>query len=143
MSDTPLIYDAAIEILSSTRDGDDLNPIDLKLVETAVNGWLTEQGEIAFYDLLKRVRKGYSPPWFHGIEHLTIDHEGYVYWKDREVEHYDFPWAYSNEGKLSAEELAGRCRHLETVGVPVNTTNVIWHWDKYKGRAEKPLDPET
>jgi len=31
------------------------------------------------------------------IEHLTIDHGGFVYWKDEQVEHYTPRWAYSED----------------------------------------------
>jgi hypothetical protein len=115
----------AIEILQKTDDGDKLSPIDLKLLEMAVNGWLNEAGEVAFDDLYGQVSGGnYSAPWFHGIEHLTIDHGGYVYWKGREVDHYTPSWAYSDEAKGHALELAERCRLLERIGVEVNTKGI-------------------
>jgi len=38
----------AIEILKATNDGDNLAPVDLKLVELAVNRYLNEAGEVAF-----------------------------------------------------------------------------------------------
>lgn len=38
--------DHAIEILSATNDGDDLDPRHLKLLECAVNGLLTDHGKI-------------------------------------------------------------------------------------------------
>ena len=123
----------AIEILQITDDGDKLSPVDLKLLEMAVNGWLNETGEVAFDDLYNRVSGGaYSPPWFHGIEHLTIDHVGYVYWKGRAVEHYTPSWAYSDDAKKHALELAERCRHLERIGVEANTTNAIWKWEQFE-----------
>lgn len=125
------IADAVFEILRSTNDGDDLSPLDLSLVQSTVNNGLTERGEIALYDLLENVRSGYKPQWFHGIEHLTIDHEGFVHWKNRQVEHYDLPWAYSETAGHEAEALAERCRHLEASGVHVNPTTAIWQWHKY------------
>ena len=63
--------DDALEILRATRDGEDLAPEHLKLVEIAVNGWLSEAGEIAFAELLANVRGGYVRPWLHGVEHLA------------------------------------------------------------------------
>lgn len=74
MAATPM--DMAIEILQKTHDGNDLDPRDLKIVELAVNNFLSEQGEVAFYDLHRRVINGYTKPSFHGVEHLTRDHEG-------------------------------------------------------------------
>ena len=55
-------YDDVLEILRATHDGDDLSPIDLKLTELAVNGFLSEKGEEAFRRLLENVRAGYQKP---------------------------------------------------------------------------------
>lgn len=105
----PLI-EPALDILGATRDGDDLAPQHLELLQDAVNGKLDEKGQAAFQGLIENVQSGYKPPWFHGIEHLTIDHEGYVSWRGQRVEHYTPSWAYSDEDKQQAEELAEWCR---------------------------------
>ncbi len=136
------IYALAIEIIRATNDGDDLAPQHLKLVEYAVNGALSERGEIAFNELLAQVRAGYQKPWFHGIEQMTIDHEGYVYWKGTQVEHYTPGWAFSPEARDEALRLAERCRHLEALGVPVNSRNAVWDWELYaSASAEEPGSP--
>jgi len=57
----PSIEDAALEILRKTDDGDKLSPIDLKLLEAAVNGFVNEDGKAAFFAMLDRVRRGYAP----------------------------------------------------------------------------------
>ena len=123
-----------IEIVRATHDGDDLAPPDLKLVETAVNGWLNEAGEVAFAKLLANVRSGYKPPWFMGIEHMTRDHQRYVYWKGIQVEHYDHDvWqqdGWRERMKADAKELARRCRWLEENGKVVNTANVLAKWEE-------------
>jgi len=111
------ICDISIEILGATHGGNELDPRDLKLLELAVNGFLSEQGEIAFYELYKRAQDGYTKPWLHGIEDLTITQDGYIHWKGMEVEHYDIPWAYGENAKKSAEELARHCRILDKRGV--------------------------
>jgi len=126
----------ACDILHKTNDGDDLDPQHLKLVEMAVNGFLNDKGWEAFKELYESVKKGYIAPWFHGIENMRRTEVGYVYWKGKQVEHYDSPWAYSADGKKSAEELAARCRHLESIGVEVSTSTTIWNWEKYQ--AKKP-----
>ena len=124
--------DLACEILKKTDDGDDLAPRDLKLVEMAVNGFLNESAYQAFKELHQKALNGYTPPWFHDIEHMTRDHVGYVYWKGHKVEHYDSPWAYSSEGKKSAEELARHCRILEAEGQEVNVNTAIMRWPEGK-----------
>ena len=122
------VHEKAIEIIQRTNDGEDLAPRHLKLVENAVNGFLTEEGMHAFRDLHAQVMKGYVKPWFCGIEHLTIDHEGYVYWRGVEVEHYSFGPNQRVECKEAAEELSRRCRTVEERGEKVTMKTVIWDW---------------
>ena len=121
--------DKAIAILQATSDGDKLASIDLSLVESAVNGFLTTEGIKAFNKLHETVAAGkYKQPWFHGIENMTIDHVGYVYWKSARIEHYEQPWAYSKDAKENAIELKRKCDILESKGIPLNITTVIWNW---------------
>jgi hypothetical protein len=118
----------ALEILRATRDGDDLAPEHLALLQGAVNGHLNDKGQAAFHELVENVRGGYVKPWLHGIEHLTIDHEGYVSWRGQRVEHYTPSWAYCEEAKQQARELAERCRQLEAEGKAVNKFNAVLDW---------------
>ena len=77
-------------ILRATNDGNDLSGEDLWLVQEMCDHGLNEAGEVAFYDLAARVERGYVKPWLHGVEHLTKDHVGYVYWRGVRVEHYSY-----------------------------------------------------
>lgn len=120
--------DLACQILRATNDGDDLTPEHLKLVELAVNGFLNDKGWEAFKDLHKQVKTGYKKPWFHGIEHLTQDHNGYIRWKEKIVEHYTFD-NYEEE-KESAEELGRRCRILESNGIIPTMQDAVWFWEE-------------
>ena len=130
------LIDNAIEILRATHDGNDLAPPHLKLVELAVNGFLNDQGKFAFEELYRNALKpeGYTVPWFHSIEHLTRDHEGFVRWKGRQVEHYDSRSCYSEEARIAAEEVARRCLLLESRGETPTTENVIWRWPIERGQ---------
>jgi hypothetical protein len=117
--------DKAIAILGRTNDGNLLSPADLKLVEIAANDGLSHKGAVSFEALSQAVGSGdyfKTPQWFHGIENLTRDHEGYVYWKGRHVEHYSFREA--DEERVAAQELAATCRKLETLGFPVTSRNL-------------------
>lgn len=131
ITQTPDTVECALEILGATNDGDDLSPIDLALLEAAVNSQLTDSGQSAFRILLKRVRHGYQPQWFHDVEQLTIDHQGFVSWKGQIVERYTGD-PYSPKKGREARELARRCLHLESLGVDVNMTNAIWQWEKFE-----------
>ncbi len=122
--------DKACEILQRTNDGDDLDPKHLKLVEMAVNGFLNEGGTTVFNELYETViTTGYIKPFLHGIQHLTIDNVGYVYWKGKTVEHYELPWAYSDEARIAALDLERRCKILESRGVVPTNRTAIWEWN--------------
>jgi len=67
----------AIEVLQLTNDGDDLGPQDLSLLQSAVNGHLTETGLSAFDQLHECCRTGsYQRPFLFGLEPLTQDLDG-------------------------------------------------------------------
>lgn len=125
----------ALVLLQKTRDGDALSPGHLHLVQLACNEQLTTAGEAAFDELYQAVDRGeYSRPWFHGIEHLTRRHTGYVYWRDVEIEHFSF-----NDSKEEAEaaiQLAERCKLAESRGFPVNGRTT----DSFSPFAEAPAD---
>ena len=116
--------------MQATNDGDDLDPPDLKLLENAVNGFLNELGEAAFEKLYQNALRGYTKPWFHGIENMTIENSGYVKWKGTVVEHYTLSWAYSIEARGQALELARRCVILEARGETPTMNNSVWTWEE-------------
>jgi hypothetical protein len=80
----------------------------------------------------------------HDIEHITRDHEGYIYYKGIHVEHYDRDWVYSEDAKNSLLELKRRCEFLERKGIEVSSGSAIWGWDnhadEYGAERLKELD---
>jgi len=132
------VCDKACFILQQTNDGDDLSPEHLYLLQEMVNGNLNELGEQEFEKLYLSAQAGYVKPWFHGLEHLTVDHEGYVLWKGKAVEHYDSPWRWSAEAKVQAEEVVRRCRHLESIDIEPSMANVIWTWPDTEKAGDSP-----
>lgn len=116
-------YDEILYILHNTNDGNDLAPEHLKLVEHGANCFLNAKGEIALQQLYKSVQKGYSKPWFHGIENMTEDLEGFIYWKHIKIEHYSFS-DYKKEEE-SAIELAHKCKYLESKGTKPTLSAVL------------------
>lgn len=115
----------ACQILSKTNDGNDLDPNHLKLVEMAVNGILNDKGKELFTELHKQVTvTGYTKPWFKGVEHVTVDHEWYVYWKGVHVEHFTLSIT-DNDWKKDTEELAATCREMEKKGLKVNASSYL------------------
>lgn len=122
--------DRALEIIQKTNDGDDLAPRDLKLVELAVNGFLNEAREQLFQKLYEDVVAGkYRWPWYKEIEHLTLDHVGYVRWKGQVVEHFESPYAYSDKSTEYAKEIGRRCTFLEDNRVKPTTRAIVW-WEE-------------
>lgn len=114
------LIDQAIEILQLTRDGQVLSTGHLAIVEAAVNGRLSERGEVAFAELYAAVvNSQYSAPYLCGVANLTRDHEGYVYWRGRRVEH--FSHRTYDAMRRAAVELAENCLLLESRGFPVNS----------------------
>lgn len=128
------IFDLALEILEKTNDGNDLSITHLRLVEAAVNGFLDKHGNEQFRRLADCVRQGDVKPWFHGIEHMTIDHHGFVFWKDIVIEQFHLSWAYSDEAKGKAAKLARRCRTIEErCETPCYGNLVRSSWDSNDG----------
>jgi len=77
---------------------------------------------------------------FAGIAELTKANGGFIYWRGIEVEHYSFTGDDSEAEEQAAPlDLAARCRHLESLGVPVLGSTAIWHWDWFK--TMEPGDP--
>lgn len=126
------IYDIARYILQNTKDGNNLAPEHLYLVQVAVNGGLSELGEVEFYKLYDSVKRGYAKPYLHGVPNVTKDHEGFVYWRSVRIEHYTFYGEDADKREREAtQELAKRCLHLERIGVPVTFENAFSRWDRY------------
>ncbi len=125
------LIEMAIEILRVTNDGDELSPQDLKLVELAVNNRLDSEGIALFQELYGNAAKaeGYTKSYLFQIEHLTIDQQGFVYWRGSIVEHFDHAlWKQAGwkERMLSdAQSVAARCRDLELRGIRPNVSNVL------------------
>lgn len=116
----------AIEIIERTNDGDDLSPPHLKLTEMAVNGFLNENGIKLLDEIHQQVIDGiYKKPYLQGVEFMTQDHDGYIYFKEHSVEHYSRPWAYSLEAKDCLEDMQHRCLFLESKGIEISFGNAM------------------
>lgn len=119
-------HEDAITILHFTQDGDLLHPRDLKLVECVVNGMvLSAEGAKYWSNLVESARDGrYTSDWFCGIEGLTRNHVGYVFWKGHEVEHYDLIPGREEETRAQARILAAICRTLDNARITVKCSTV-------------------
>ena len=131
-----IVSEKAQFILSNTQDGDNLSSSHLSLVQYAVNDYddLSDEGRKAFDDLYENVKTGYVRPWFLGIEHLTRDLDGHVYWRGVHVEGYDHDhWCqegWQDEMLKDAQELARTCRMMEAEGIEVDMKTYFEFLDK-------------
>ena len=126
----------AMTILEKTNDGNDLDPSELYLIQEAVNNHLNQKGIEAFTNLYEKVKKGnYIRPFLCGIKPFTIDLEGYVYYKDKQVEHYDYSHMSEKQMKKELKILKRRCQYLESIGIELSTINVIWKWEEYQPKG--------
>jgi len=126
------IIEQACEIIEATQDGDKLHPRDLKLVENAVNGFLNDAGLAAFAELHAKVTRGeyvspFDAPYF-GIEGLSIDPTGYVYWRGVRIDHYTPGWCWTEAARAQAQDLAARCLRYEAAGLAIRP-GIVWEAD--------------
>ena len=143
LSELHATVDKACEIMRRTRDGDDLEPDDLKLTEIAVNGHLNDKGIKVFDDLYRRVVTGkYKKPWLHRVEPMTRDHEGFIFYKDKQVEHFSKPYVFSLEAKRQLTELRNQCAYIERTGGEISCANVVWGWEKHREAYGKEKQAE-
>lgn len=117
-------------ILSETNDGDQLDSSHLYLIQLAANGDLSKAGKEAFLKLYESVKNGkYQKPWFRGITNMTKDQNGAVFWKDQQIEHFDFDyWQGENWQKdelTAAKNLERICLKLESQGIEPNLSTVF------------------
>ena len=92
----------------------------------AVNGFLNENGIKLIDEIYEQVTSGsYTKPYLQGVEFMTQDHEGYIYFKEHSVEHYSRPWAYSLEAKDCLENMQQRCLFLESKGLDISFGNAM------------------
>lgn len=119
-----LSTDQALSILRGTQDGDLLDASDLSLVQDVVNqgiNALSDVGKEYWAKLVASCASGdYVKRWFCGVENLTRDGRGYVYWKGRQVEHYSYDSSRRNDMIDSARRLAAVCLKIEASGGTVS-----------------------
>jgi|LakMenEpi03Aug12_release.lakeMendotaPanAssembly.Ray.scaffolds.fasta_scaffold247387_2 hypothetical protein len=146
-----MTYEKEIEILRLTNDGDSLMDWQLSIIQSSVNGGLNDNGKKAIDKLYELVKSGenyrYTSSGFlkkfdicesesiqdhpyDVVEELDYDCQGYILWKGKSVEHFKNP--EDPKQIPSLWEIVKRCQHLEEIGVPVDTSTVIWCSDWYK-----------
>ncbi|MGB3649711.1 MAG: hypothetical protein WBA41_00675 [Rivularia sp. (in: cyanobacteria)] len=74
---------------------------------------------------------------FHGIENMTINHQGYIRWKGIVVGEFNFNSIEEENKKV--KEIHSRCLHIESLGLIPTARNCDFYWNK----KYKHLKPGT
>ncbi len=122
------LIESCLAILKLSSGGADLLQEDRLLLDLAKKGYLNEKGEAAVFELHKSILEERYYCWFHDIPYLTIDTNGYVYWKGQLVESFKPRWAQSSPANKHANEIARRCRILEKKGIACDLRAVVVEW---------------
>lgn len=138
----------AIHMLTLTSDGTRLAPKHLKLLEMAVNRQINDEGLAAFDAVYRNVVTGNYDSmkvWLCGVEDVTRDNQGYVYFKGNHVDH--FSHSDATEMRQAAEMLSLICLRLERLGRPIGLPEYLASFEEMKDfPAQKyfvtaPIDP--
>ena len=73
-------------------------------------------------------------PWLHGVQGVTKDGAGYVYWRGNEIEHYSFGRDRERDEEAAARQLQRTCLALEANGRAVTQRSYL-DWIAVYGRV--------
>lgn len=73
-------------------------------------------------------------PWLHGVQGVTKDAAGYVYWRGNEIEHYSFGRDRERDEETAARQLQRTCLALEANGRAVTQRSYL-DWIAVYGRV--------
>lgn len=128
-------FDKTYTILLSTNDGDDLSPFHLRMIELVINNGekiLNEDGLVEWNKLYNDCKnKQYTKPFHFGVEHMTKDHTGFIYFKGIQVEHFSHS---SGEDELKdTQELADWCMDQEKQGLKISAGKAMFRGVQKRG----------
>lgn len=124
------LHDKVLAVIVETRDGEDLAPRDLGLTELVLNDLATSAQVSEFDALYERVcvKRTYaaSSSWLAGVEGVSQDHRGYVYWRGACIEHFSpVPAPRLRELTLKLQEV---CLGMERHGLTPNNSTIYLNW---------------
>lgn len=127
------------EILAGTSDGSQLSPQHLTLIQSAVNGFSSKEELEDLKQIHQLVKAGKYTNWFHNIKHLTLDHNGFIHWKEKVVAQHTFET--SEDEKTAVKEIQSRCLHIESLKLKPTKWNCDFYWDEtYKNLEPNSID---
>lgn len=104
-----------LAILEKTAGGGYLTPRQRDLVEHGRDGHLNERGERIVDVLYRHICE---EQWYFGLEHMTHDSMGQVFFKGLRQERFSHRWAYTPGARTMAVKMQQACLFLERVNLP-------------------------
>ena len=94
------------------------------LVRKALHDTVSHDGEDVLEWLHESVTRGtYRKEFFWGIEHLTRDAKGLLFWKEHLIGR--FMLVNDEQDEKTAQRVAARCRELEAKGFPISSRALL------------------
>lgn len=121
-------YEKAQAILQATGAGDKLAPQHYHLAELADHGVPLGPHQQAELDGIYAKLPEYAPPFLHGVEHMTIDREGTLYYKGVAVDYGALAWTATLGGRADVVRVQDQCRFLEAQGIQPTTQEILLNW---------------
>lgn len=124
-------YEKAQAILQATGAGDKLAPQHYHLVELANHGVPLSPYQQEELDGIYAKLPEYTPPFAHGVEHMTIDREGTLYYKGVAVDYGALAWTATLGGRADVVRIQDQCRFLEGRGIKPTSQEIFSNWGAY------------
>ena len=124
-----------LAILEQDPDGESLAPGHVGFVVYAMQNSLDAAQQKTLDELYRQViNETYVLPWHLGVEHMTMDSDGTMFFKGRVVEYYNRNLAFTLGARADLVRLQQTCLFLEARGEALGTfSSFLCSWSP-KGR---------
>lgn len=124
-------HEKAQAILQATENGGKLAPQHFRLVELADHGVPLSPYQQEELDGIYKMLPEYVPPFIHGVEHMTIDREGTIYYKGVAVDYGALAWTETLCGRANVVRVQDQCRFLEAQSLRPTAQEIFSNWGAY------------
>lgn len=128
-----------LAILEKDPDGTQLAPGHVGFVVYAMQNELDSGQKKQLDDLYRQVTGGtYQKPWHLGVEHMTVDGDGIVYFKGQVAEYYNRNLMNMLNMRSDLVNLQQACLFLEEKGGPITASSSLFcSWPLHGDYAEE------
>lgn len=124
-------YKKAQAILQATENGGKLAAQHRRLLELADHGVPLSPYQQEELDGIYAKLPEYTPPFVHGVEHMTIDWDGTLYYKGEAVDYGALVWTETLCGRADVVRVQDQCRFLEAQGIRPTAEEIFFNWGAY------------